>query len=127
DLARYSVPPTNPLFIPLLHDPAAQGVRQFFASKASLQDISDPFFRGYDQKFPDFWRFKEWEREFDQFAADGNLPAFEMVRLPHDHFGSFASAIDGVNTPDREMADNDYAVGLLVEKVSHSRFADDTL
>src|SRR5262249_44446952 len=78
-------------------------------------------------KFPDFWRFKEWEREFDQFVADGNLPALELVRLPHDHFGSFGTAIDGVNTPELQMADNDYAVALVVDKVSHSRFADDTL
>jgi hypothetical protein len=32
-----------------------------------------------------------------------------------------------VNTPDAQMADNDYAVGLLVEKVAHSPFRDSTL
>jgi hypothetical protein len=47
--------------------------------------------------------------------------------LPHDHFGYFATAIDGVNTPDTQMADNDYAVGLLVEKVSNSPYKDNTL
>ncbi len=127
DLARYSLPPTDPAFIPLERMPFAAGVRQFFATKASLQAVSDPFFRGYDQKYPDFWRFKEWEREFDLYVSGGNLPALELVRLPHDHFGTFTTAIDGVNTVDTQFADNDYAVGLLVQKVAESPFANDTL
>jgi DNA-binding beta-propeller fold protein YncE len=85
------------------------------------------FFRGFDNKYPDYWRFKEWEREFDQFVAAGNLPSLEFVRLPHDHFGNFADAIDGVDTPERQMADNDYAVGQLAEKVAGSPYRDDTL
>jgi len=50
-----------------------------------------------------------------------------MVRLPHDHTGSFKDAIDGVDTVETELADNDYAVGLLVDKVAKSPFAKDTL
>jgi hypothetical protein len=41
--------------------------------------------------------------------------------------GSFSQAIDGVNTPETQQADNDYAVGLLVQKVAQSRYAGDTL
>jgi YVTN family beta-propeller protein len=120
DLAIYSA-------LPLDRDPAAHGARQFFPSNAELQDVSDPYFRGYDNKLADYWRVKEWAREFDEFAARGELPAFEMVRVMHDHFGEFARAADGVNTPETQMADNDYAVGLIVEKISRSRFAGDTL
>jgi len=43
------------------------------------------------------------------------------VRFMHDHTGSFTSAIDGVNTPELQVADNDYAVGLLVDAVAHSK------
>jgi hypothetical protein len=118
---------THPLFIPLERHPFSAGARQFYPAKAALQTTSDLYFRGYDNKYPDYWRFKEWEREFDQFAVDGDLPALEMVRFPHDHFGSFADAIDGVNTPERQMADNDYAVGQLIEKVAHSRYRHNTL
>jgi YVTN family beta-propeller protein len=127
DLTRSSVPAASPIFIPLERHPFAAGTRQFYPAKAALQTTSDLYFRGYDNKYPDFWRFKEWEREFDQFAANGNLPALELVRFPHDHFGSFSAAIDDVNTPERQMADNDYAVGQLVEKIAHSRYRDDTL
>jgi hypothetical protein len=45
----------------------------------------------------------------------------------HDHTGGFATAIDGVNTPDREEADNDYAVGLLVAKIANSIYRNNTL
>jgi hypothetical protein len=45
----------------------------------------------------------------------------------HDHTGNFATAIAGVNTPEIQQADNDYAVGLLVEKISKSRYANNTL
>ena len=47
--------------------------------------------------------------------------------LPHDHLGLFDEAVDGVNTVETEIADNDYAVGLLVEKVAHSKYGKDTL
>ena len=36
-------------------------------------------------------------------------------------------AIDGVNTPELQQADNDYAVGLLVEKIANSQYKDNTL
>jgi len=44
-----------------------------------------------------------------------------------DHMGSFGTAIDGVNTPETQQADDDYAVGLVVDRVAHSRYAKDTL
>lgn len=127
DLARSSVPIDNPIFIPLERHPFSANVRQFYPAKAALQNHSDLFYRGYDNKYPDYWRFKEWEREFDEFVANRDLPELEFVRLPHDHFGSFSAAIDGVNTPERQMADNDFAVGQLVEKIAGSRYRDDTL
>jgi hypothetical protein len=45
----------------------------------------------------------------------------------HDHTGSFGTAIDLVNTPETQQADNDYAVGLLVQKISTSIYANNTL
>jgi len=51
-----------------------------------------------------------------------------MIRgLSHDHTGSFAQALGGVNTPELQQADNDYAVGLLVQTVAQSPCAKDTL
>ncbi len=66
-------------------------------------------------------RFTEWNREFQQMlAADptGNaVPALETVRFMHDHTEGLRA---GRHTPRSEVADNDYAVGQLVETVSKS-------
>jgi DNA-binding beta-propeller fold protein YncE len=127
DLSHYNHIPGDDPPIPLLRDPAASGTRVATATKANLQQVTDPYFRGFDQRFPDYWRYKEWEREFDDYVAHNNLPGLELVRLAHDHLGLFDEAVDGVNTVETEIADNDYAVGLLAEKVAHSKYAKDTL
>jgi DNA-binding beta-propeller fold protein YncE len=127
DLGHYSRTADPDHAIPLLPDPASSRTRVAVATKASLESVTDPFFRGFDQRFPDYWRYKEWEREFDAYVAANDLPALELVRLPHDHFGNFKEAIDGVNTVETQIADNDYAVGMLVEKISRSKYAADTL
>jgi hypothetical protein len=101
-----------------------------FPASAALAPYTDPYFRGFDNAFPDYYRYKEWEREFDtKFAKAGGaeLPSLSLVRFMHDHTGNFSTAIDGVNTPELQQADNDYAVGLLVEKISKSRYANNTL
>lgn len=113
--------------IPVLHDPAASGTVVAHPTNAALAPYTDPYYRGFDNNFPDYYRFKEWEREFDKNYAKGGLPSLSLVRLMHDHTGSFDTAIDRVDTPELMQADNDYAVGLLVQKISHSIYAQNTL
>jgi DNA-binding beta-propeller fold protein YncE len=50
-----------------------------------------------------------------------------LLRLPHDHTGNYSIAIAGVNTPELDEADNDYAVGLVVQTIANSQYKDDTL
>ena len=95
-----------------MRDAFAKEFVEAYPAKSALANVTDPYFPGFDLKLPDYWRFKEWEREFDGYVASGNLPALEFVRMPHDHFGDFGTAMDGVNTVETEMADNDYAIGL---------------
>ena len=127
NLAHYSATPEGGPAVPLLHDPATAGVRVAFPTNPRLSGITDPYFRSFDMRFADYWRFKEWEREFDGYVKHDNLPNLELLRLPHDHFGNFDKAEDGVNTVETMMADNDYAIGLVIEKVAHSKYAKDTL
>ena len=113
-----------------ISDPFTAGVVQTTTANQLLYQngFYDPYFRAYDQSYPDVWRFTEWNREFQQFVANGNLPTLEMIRgLSHDHTGNFGSALGGVNTPELQQADNDYAVGLLVQAVANSPYAKDTL
>lgn len=108
-------------------DPHASGVIQVAPLDPSLAPFTDLYFRGYDQRYPDLWRYNEWKREFDQYVANGNLPSLSLVRISHDHMGSFGTALGGVNTPETQQADCDLALGRLVEAVSNSPYADDTL
>lgn len=111
----------------VLANPHAAGVVQSVATKQALAPYTDTYFRGYDQNNSDFYLFKEWEREFDQIAVNGKLPNLSFVRLPHDHFGNFTTAKFGVNTVETQMADNDYAIGLVIEKIANSPFKHNTL
>jgi YVTN family beta-propeller protein len=127
DLRHYSNSPDTGPAIALLHEPAASGTPVVIPTNTRLQKLTDLYFRSFDQRFPDYWRFKEWEREFDEHVKQNNLPALELLRICHDHFGSFRDAIDGVNTVETQFADNDYALGLVAEKVADSKYAKDTL
>jgi YVTN family beta-propeller protein len=108
-------------------DPFHAGIVQTAPLDPALAPLTDVYFRGYDQNYPDLWRYDEWKREFDQFVANRNLPSLSLVRISHDHMGSFGSALGGVNTPETQQADCDLALGRLVESVAHSRYASDTL
>jgi len=118
--------PTSPAFIPITDKPYEQHVPQAPYDKPALFNYSDVYFRGFDQKVPDKYRYDEWSREFDQYVKGRNLPALELVRFEHDHFGAFSSAVANLNTPQLQMADNDYALGKLVDKVTHSPYAAST-
>jgi YVTN family beta-propeller protein len=105
---------------PLAHDPFSTNTIVAPPANVALAPFTDQYFRGFDPSFPDYYRFKEWERDFDANYATGGMANLTLVRFMHDHTGNFATAIDLVNTPDRDQADNDYAVGLLVEKIANS-------
>ena len=124
DLKPYDNEIHSPPLIPL---PYASHTRIAFPANRELAPVTDPYFRGFDVRFPDYYREAEWKREFEQYVAHGNLPALSLVRLMRDHLGDFAKSIDGLRTPEAQVADNDYAVGRLVETVAHSPYADSTL
>jgi hypothetical protein len=81
------------------------------------------------QKFPGTSRMGVWLDEFRAFVADRDagrpdrLPNLSMVRLPNDHTDGLRA---GKPTPQFYVADNDYALGLLVDVVSHSSYWKDT-
>ena len=108
-------------------DPYGAGLVQVAPLEPSLAPVTDLYFRGFDQAYPDLWRYQEWRREFDRFVAQGDLPSLSLLRLSHDHMGSFGSALAGVNTPETQQADDDLAVGRVVQAVSESPYAADTL
>jgi len=127
DLARYDNPEKNPGFLPVSKTPFAAKMIQAVPANQSLAGRTDLYFRSFDQNNADFYVYQEWAREFDQYVTGRDLPNLSLVRLAHDHFGNFGTALYGVNTPALQIADNDYALGLLVQKVAASPYRDNTL
>jgi DNA-binding beta-propeller fold protein YncE len=113
--------------VPVIREPFKEKHRIYTPGDRLLASRSDPYFRGFDQKLADYWRVLEWQREYDAQEAAATLPALTLLRLSHDHFGDFDKAVDGVNTVETQMADNDYSLGLVAERIARGKAADSTL
>ena len=96
-------------------------------TKSAQRDHIDPLYADFAIDYPDQLRVDEFLREFDEFVkARGTkkeLPQFIQMWLPNDHTGGTRP---GLPTPQASVADNDLAVGRVVEAVSHSPYWDDT-
>ncbi len=98
-------------------------------TKAALRDHYDPVFPDFNTEYPDQLRADEFLNEFDQFVRARNegkgteLPAYVLLYLPDDHTHGTTA---GKPRPAASVADNDLAVGRVVEAVSHSPYWDDT-
>ncbi len=104
-------------------------LRRMRPTKANLRDHYDPLFPDFNTEYPDQLRADEFLNEFSGFvqarkAGKGSeLPQFVLLYLPDDHTGGTRA---GRPTPSASVADNDLAVGRVVDAVSHSPYWDDT-
>lgn len=79
----------------------------------------DPGFRGWDMDYLDQGRADRFIGELERFELEGDMPRLQIMRLPNDHtYGTSA----GKRTPRAMVADNDLALGRVVEAVSQSKF-----
>jgi YVTN family beta-propeller protein len=88
-----------------------------------LEGHFDPDFRGFDLDYSDQKRADRFLEEFAQFEKADNLPQFIVLRLPNDHT---AGTKAGSWTPTAMLADNDLALGRVVEAVSRSKYWKET-
>jgi hypothetical protein len=85
---------------------------------AKLVDkFSDKHYVSWDLKYSDLNREREWRREFNAFVRSGSVPQFEFIWLPNDHT---AGSRVNMLTPIAMVAQNDYALGLMIDAISHS-------
>lgn len=92
-------------------------------TKPELRGHFDPNYADFRLDYPDQLRADEFLREFAQFVREGNLPQFITLRLPNDHT---AGTRRDMPTPAAAVADNDLALGRVVDAVSHSSYWDST-
>jgi YVTN family beta-propeller protein len=83
----------------------------------ALAPYTDRSALGFSIDYPDQKRADEFLREFNAFVQKGTLPRLLLLRLPNDHT---AGTEAGKHTPRALVADNDYALGRIVEAVSRS-------
>jgi len=82
-----------------------------------------PDYPPYDLSIPDARRVEAWLSEFRRFETDGTLPALSIIRLGNDHT---AGTSPGFPTPTAMIAENDAALGRIVEAISRSRYWKDS-
>jgi len=98
------------------------------ASQVELRDHFDPNYPDFNVFYPDQLRADEFLNEFNGFitgrnSAKDQMPQFILLRLGNDHT---AGGRMGSPRPAASVADNDLAVGRVVDAVSHSPYWDDT-
>jgi len=100
-------------------------------AKAVLRDHLDPLYPDFNTDYPDQLRADEFLNEFTAYvrARDAHegpefeLPSFVLLYLPDDHTGGTRPNLP---RPAASVADNDLALGRVVDAVSHSAYWDDT-
>jgi DNA-binding beta-propeller fold protein YncE len=98
------------------------------ASEAELRGHFDPLFPDFEVAYPDQLRADEFLNEFHAFedarkAGSDAMPQFILLRLPDDHTAGLSK---NKPRPAASVADNDLAIGRVVDAVSHSAYWDDT-
>jgi hypothetical protein len=70
--------------------------------------------------YSDVRRAEDWGKEFDAYVQTGGLPAFQTIKLPNDHTEGTRK---GRLTPKAYVAQNDLALGMIVERISRSPYS----
>jgi YVTN family beta-propeller protein len=85
----------------------------------TLRRYSCPDSPGWNMRIPDAIRAEVFLKEFREYEKKGGWPNLVIIFLPSDHT---SGTRPGGPTPRAQVADNDLAVGRIVESISHSRF-----
>ena len=84
-----------------------------------LEGHFDPKYRSYDLSYPDTKRADRFLEELSEFETKGEMPKLIVLRLGNDHT---SGTRPGAPTPTAMVAENDLAVGMVVEGLSKSKF-----
>jgi YVTN family beta-propeller protein len=93
--------------------PAIESLRPYLATNTV----------GWDLKIPDVFRAAQFIAELKDFERKGEFPNLTIICLPNDHTSGTKADFP---TPEAQVADNDLALGRIVEALSHSRFWPET-
>ncbi|TWE08565.1 YVTN family beta-propeller protein [Neobacillus bataviensis] len=90
----------------------------------SLGPITHKPFPTFDMNIPDQYRYEIFKQRFDEHVKNDDLPALNTLWITDDHTAGTAT---GSPTPQAMVADNDLAVGKIVDLISHSKYWKDSV
>ena len=76
-----------------------------------------PYYTSWDEAVRDTTRFGQWKKDFDSLLAKNSVPQMNTLRFINDHTQGLSK---GKPSPFAHVADNDLAVGMFIEYLSHS-------
>ncbi|HEX6558247.1 MAG TPA: bifunctional YncE family protein/alkaline phosphatase family protein [Longimicrobiales bacterium] len=94
-------------------DTTYRGVKPYLAGN------THPRFPDFDMDIPDQVRADIYLADLRRFVSEGNMPQLQIIRLPNDHT---SGARAGARTPRAHVADNDLALGRIIEALSGTPF-----
>ena len=120
------IEPRNVTFTDIYQDFLSGTNRIRIRAKSNLPQMEPytcPTFIGFPEKVPDVYRAAEFIKELKEFEEIDSFPNFIIMLLPNDHT---SGTKPGLPTPRAAVADNDLALGRVVEALSHSKFWEET-
>jgi DNA-binding beta-propeller fold protein YncE len=85
----------------------------------NLRGHFDEWFRSFDLDYSDLKRADRFISELKRFETEGDMPRLQIVRLPNDHTHG---TTENLPTPAAYVAENDLALGRVMEAISGSKF-----
>jgi YVTN family beta-propeller protein len=126
EFTRAVIEPAVSTFTDMFNDLTYGTNKVRIGAKANLEQLIPyicPTYAGFTNKVPDVYRAGEFIKELNEFEKNDNFPNFIIMLLPNDHT---SGTRPGLPTPQAAVADNDLAVGQIVEAISGSRFWKET-
>jgi DNA-binding beta-propeller fold protein YncE len=102
-----------------MKEPAADGTQIEAVRDPVLAKVTNMKYRSFDLDYPDVKRAQTFLADLAEFEKTGTMPALMFMRLGNDHT---SGTTPGKIAPLSSFADNDYALGMLVEGISKSKF-----
>jgi len=126
EFVKAEIEPGDATFAEIYEDYIHQTGKIKIRARANIEQLQPylcPTFIGFPSVVPDVYRADEFIKELKEFELNGDFPNFVIMLLPNDHTSGTSP---GMPTPQAAVADNDLALGRIVEAVSHSKFWKET-
>ena len=126
EFVKTIIEPKDAKFVDIYNDLKSGSNQIKILAKANLEQLEPyicPDYAGFTNTVPDASRATAFLNEFKAYEKNNDFPNFIIMELPNDHT---SGTVPGRPTPEAAVADNDLALGQIVDAISHSKFWKET-